>query len=176
LRWLAAAPWLAGPGRPALDRLGLDGDVRSPVQLAEAVRGWLLRRRASPSPFFLLVDFRRPGKLEPAASAREQEAAVTLLDHLEQAGLAERAVVLLAVTGSEREPPLRVVVRPPLAWSSSEGEAVVARPVQASELGAALKLIARGDGVTPIAFPGVITAPGWLANEARRKPQAHESP
>ena len=52
----------------------------------------------------------------------------------------------------------------------SDGEAVVARPVQASELGATLRQIARGDGITPIAFPGVIGAPGWLANEVRSEP------
>jgi hypothetical protein len=166
-KWDGCADWGC---RPALDRLGFGGDFRSPAQLAEDARGWLLRRGASASPFFLLVDFRHRRRPDPAESAREQEAAATLLEHLDQAGLAERTVALLALIGAAHEPPLRVVVRPPLAWPRSEGEAVVARPVQASELGAALRQIARGDGVTPIAFPGVIRPPGWLANEARREP------
>ena len=158
LGWLAAAPWLAGLGRPALDRLGLGGDVRTPGQLASDARAWLLRRRASPSPFFLLVDFRHLGAVDPTESAREEQAAVSLLNHLDQAGLSERTVVLLVRTGGEHEPPLRVVVRPPLAWARDAGEPIVARPVQASELAAALRQIARGDGVTPIEFPGVIGA------------------
>jgi hypothetical protein len=170
LRWLALAPWLAGPGRPVLDRLGMDGDVRSPAQLADDARGWLLRRGASASPFFLLIDFRHLGTVDPAESTREEEAVASLFDLLDQAGLADRTIVLLARTGGERDPPLRVVVRPPLAWPRSEGEAVVARPVQASELGAALWQIARGDGVTPIAFPGVIGAPRSPASEARSEP------
>jgi hypothetical protein len=158
LRWLAAAPWLAGPGRPALDRLGLGGDVRSPAQLASAARAWLLRRAASPTPFFLLVDFRRNGVFDPAESAREEQAAASLLDHLDEVGLSEKTVVLLVRTGGEHEPPLRVIVRPPLAWPRGAGEPVVARPVQASELGAALRQIARSDGVTPIEFPGILGA------------------
>ena len=170
LRWFAAAPWLAGPARSALDRLGLGGDVRSPAQLADDARGWLLQRGASVSPFFLLVDFRHLGTRDSAESAREEEAAATLLDHLDQVGLGERTVVLLARIGGEREPPLRVVVRPPLAWPRGEGGAVVERPVQAGELGEALRQIARGDGVTPIAFPGVIGAPGEPASEARSEP------
>jgi hypothetical protein len=158
LRWLAAAPWLVGPGRPALDRLGLGGDVRSPAQLASDARDWLLRRAASPTPFFLLVDFRRSGEFDPAESTREEEAAASLLNHLDEVGLSEKTVVLLARTGGEHEPPLRVVVRPPLAWLRGAGEPVVARPVQASELGATLRQIARSDGVTPIEFPGVLGA------------------
>ncbi len=157
LGWLAAAPWLVGPARPALDRLGLGGDVRTPAQLAADVRAWLLRRGASPTPFFLLVDFRRLGPFDPAESAREEEAAVSLLNHLDQVGLSERTAVLLVRTGGKGEPPLRVVVRAPVAWSRDAGEPVVARTVQASELCAVLRQIARGDGVTPIDFPGVIT-------------------
>jgi len=155
LRWLAAAPWLAGPGRRALDRLGLGGGVRPPGQLASDARGWLLQRGASPIPFFLLVDFRC---LEPSAAggAADEEAVASLLDHLEQMGLAGRTVVVLAQTGGPRERPLRVVVRPPLAWPGGAGSATVSRAVQASELGATLRQIARGDGKTPIPFPGVV--------------------
>jgi hypothetical protein len=47
-------------------------------------------------------------------------------------------------------------VRPPLAWPGSAGDSTAVRPVQASELGATLRKIARGDGKTPVAFPGVV--------------------
>ncbi len=156
LRWLAAAPWLAGPGRHTLERLGLGDGVRPPAQLASDARGWLLRKGASPIPFFLLVDFRL---LAPAASGAE-DAIASLLDHLGQIGLAERTVVVLAQTGGPRERPLRVVVRPPLAWPGVAGSATASRPVEASELGATLREIAHGDGETPVPFPGVV---GWRA-------------
>ena len=107
---------------------------------------------ASPIPFFLLVDFRR----EAAGDGGDEEAAASLLDHLEQIGLAGRTVVLLVQTGGPRERPLRVVVRPPLAWPGMEGSATAARAVEASELGATLRQIARGDGQTPVPFPGVV--------------------
>ncbi len=157
-RWLAAAPWLVGPGRPALDRLGWGSDARTPGQLASDARAWLLRRSASPSPFFLLVDFRRLAAVDPAEKVRADEAAVALLEYLDQSGLSLRTVVLLVRTGAAHEPPLQVVVRPPLAWERGPGEPLVARPVQASEIGAALREIARSDGVTAIDFPGVVAA------------------
>lgn len=156
LRWLAAAPWLAGPGRSALRRLGLGGDVRTPEQLSSDARGWLLRRVASASPFFLLVDFRRRESADAAAPEHEDDAVTALLDHLDQVGLSQRTLVLLVRTGGSREPPLRVVVRPPLAWPGSAGDSTAVHPVQASELGATLRKIARGDGKTPVAFPGVV--------------------
>ncbi len=161
LRWLAAAPWLAGPARCALGRLGLGGDVRTPEQLSSDARGWLLRQRASANPFFLLVDFRHRESADAAAPEREDDAVATLLDQLDQVGLGERTLVVLARTGGAREPPLRVVVRPPLAWPQSAGDSSSLRPVQASELGATLRKIARGDGKTPVAFPGVVRA--WPA-------------
>jgi hypothetical protein len=156
LRWLAGAAWLAGPGRPALEWLGLAGELRSPEQLAATARGWLLRRTASPAPFFLLVDLRRPQPLDAAGSEREEEAAAALLDHLDQLGLAGRTVVVLARTGGSRERPLRVLVRPPPGWPGGAGGAAPVRPVRASELAATLRQIGRG--AEPVAFPGVVRA------------------
>ncbi len=165
LRWLAAAPWLAGPGRRALGRLGLGGDVRTPGQLSSDARGWLLRQSASAGPFFLLVDFRRRESAGAAAPEHEDDAVTALLDHLDQVGLSQCTLVVLARTGGWREPPLRVVVRPPLAWPGSAGDSTAARPVQASELSATLRKIARGDGKTPVAFPGVVRV--WPAGAPR---------
>jgi hypothetical protein len=156
LRWLAAAPWLAGPGRHLLERLGLGGGVRPPAQLASDARGWLLRRGASPIPFFLLVDFRSLDPSGAAAGVGAEDAAASLLDHLGQIGLADRTLVVLAQTEGTRERPLRVLIRPPLAWPGGAGSATASRPVRASELGATLRQIARGDGATPIPFPGVV--------------------
>jgi len=156
LRWLAAAPWLTGPGRPALARLGLGGDVRTPEQLSSDARGWLLRRSVSAVPFFLLVDFRRRESELAAAPEHEDAALAALLDHLDEGGLSQRTLVVLVRTGGLHEPPLSVVVRPPVAWPGSSGSQVALRPVQASELGATLRRIARGDGKTPVVFPGVV--------------------
>jgi hypothetical protein len=156
LRWLAAAPWLAGPGRRALERLGLGGDVRTPEQLSSDARGWLLRQGASEGPFFLLVDFRHRDSAVAAAPELEDAALTALLDHLDQVGLSQRTLVVLARTGGSHEPPLSVVVRPPLAWPDSSGGRVAVRPVQASELGATLRKVARGNGKTPVVFPGVV--------------------
>jgi hypothetical protein len=156
LRWLAAAPWLAGPGRHTLWRLGLGDDVRTPEQLSSDARGWLLRQGASGGPFFLLVDFRRR-ESAPAPSSDHEEAALTgLLDHLDQIGLSQRTLVALARTGGSREPPLSVLVRPPLPGPGIAPRPPVVRPVQASELGATLRRIARGDGKTPVVLPGVV--------------------
>ena len=155
LRWLAAAPWLAGPGRHALGRLGLGGDVRTPGQLSSDARGWLLRQGASAGPFFLLVDFRRRESADTTAPEHE-DAVTALLEHLDQVGLSQRTLVVLVRTGGSRQPPLRVVVRPPLAWPGSARGGAAARPVEASELGATLRKIARGDSKTPVAFPGVV--------------------
>ena len=159
LRWLAVAPWLAGPGRRALERLGLGDGIRPPEQLASDARGWLLGRGASPIPFFLLVDFRCLEPAGAAGGAGEEEGVASLLEHLDQMGLADRTVVVLAQTGGPRERPLRVVVRRPLAWPGVVGSATASRPVQASELGATLRQIARGDSTTPIPFPGVVRIP-----------------
>ena len=155
LRWLAAAPWLTGPGQRALGRLGLGGDVRTPEQLSSDARGWLLRQNAA-HPFFLLVDFRHAESAEATAPEREEDAVSALLDHLDQMGLSQRTLVVLAHTGGRREPPLRILVRPPLAWPESAGDKAAVRPVQASELGATLRKIARGDSQTPVAFPGIV--------------------
>jgi len=184
LRWLAAAPWLAGPGRRALERLGLGGEARSPEALGSDARSWLLRHAASPSPFFLLVDFRSREAAVSSEAEREEEAVATLLDHVDEVGLALRTLVVLARTGGPLEPPLRVLVRPPLAWPGGAREAVAARPVHASELGATLRQIARRDAATPIAFPGIVGAwpassprlatVGGPASEARSEPQASE--
>jgi hypothetical protein len=156
LRWLAAAPWLVGPGRDALPRLGLGDDVRTPDQLSSDARGWLLRRGASPDPFFLLVDFRRRESALAPSPEHEDAALAALLDHLDQVGLSQRTLVLLVRTGGLHEPPLTILVRPPLAWPESSGSQVSLRPIQASELGAALRKLAQGDGKTPVVFPGVV--------------------
>jgi hypothetical protein len=156
LRWLAAAPWLVGPGRGALRRLGLGGDVRTPDQLSSDARGWLLRHGASAGPFFLLVDFRRLESALAPAPEDEDAALAALLDHLDQVGLGQRTLVVLVRTGGLGEPPLSILVRPPLAWPGSSGTRVSMRPVQASELGATLRKIARSDGKTPVVFPGVV--------------------
>ena len=156
LRWLAVAPWLVGPGRGALQRLGLGGDVRTPDQLSSDARGWLLRQGASAGPFFLLVDFRRRESASAAAPEQEDAALAALLDHLDQVGLGQRTLVALVRTGGLREPPLTILVRPPLAWPGSSGTQVALRPVQASELGATLRKLARGDGKTPVEFPGIV--------------------
>lgn len=172
LGWLTAAPWLVGPGAPALVKLGLGGERRTPAQLASDARAWLLRRGGSPTPFFLLVDFRGGDAADPAASAREEEAAVALLNHLDQAGVSQRTAVLLVRTDDAREPALRVVVRPPLVWAQPAGDPVVARPVAASEIGEALRQVAGGDGVTPIDFPGVLAPRPPGDSAARSAPRA----
>ena len=104
------------PGGTRSSGSGLGGAVRAPGQLASDARGWLLQRGASPIPFFLLVDFRCLEPAGEAGGADDEEAVASLLDHLDQMGLAGRTVVVLAQTGGPRERPLRVVVRPPLAW------------------------------------------------------------
>jgi hypothetical protein len=155
LRWLAAAPWLAGPGSELLGRLGFTGATRSPDQLAGDARDWLLRRGGTRIPFFLLVDFRSG---EPAAdeTVREQEAAADLIDSLEAFALADRTVVLLARTGGAGEPPLRVVVQPPLAWPGIAEDGAGPRSIAAGELGSTLQRIGRGNAATPVAFPGFV--------------------
>jgi hypothetical protein len=172
LRWLAVAPWLAGPGRRLLARLGMEGEGRSPEQLASDARGWLLGRAASPIPFFLLVDFRCRDGVGAVGGAREEASIASLLDHLDQVRLAERTVVVLAQTGGPRDRPLRVVVRRPLAWPGVAGSPTASRRIEASELGAALRQTARSDGTTPIPFPGVVRiqlpAPILLAQAVAR--------
>ncbi len=138
---LAGAALLRRAGAPLLERLDLARPHRTPQELADSARAWLLRWRVSgaPRPFALVFDARVADAMpapDAVAAAVEQ-----LLAELDTLQVADRSVVV-AVRHEPARAGLAAAVR---------GAALPGRPTTAGDLGRAILEVVTAEGTPDLA-------------------------